>query len=414
MRVALETLGCKLNQAETESLSRQFAERGCMVVNPQDAADIYVLNTCTVTHIADRKSRQCIRAASRLNPQALVVAVGCYADRDREALAGAGAGLVLGNREKAGLVSRLQEDGYLEDSLEMAVPCLRTRSMVAAQNGCNRYCSYCIVPYVRGRETSYPADMVVNAVKTRAAEGYKEVVLTGTEIGAYNDNGLDLKGLLERILLETDIERLRLSSLQPREIAPDLLALWRNRRLCPHFHISLQSGSDGVLERMKRGYTTAEYAQALNLVRSSVPQAAVTTDIITGFPGETEAEFAEGLAFCRSMGFARMHVFVYSRRSGTEAASMSGQVDERLKRERSHIMRELAKTAAAGFRSVFSGQVMDVLWEQRGTGGIWTGYTGNYIRVYSEDPEIEANLITPVNLAKPYRDGMWSKKRLPG
>jgi threonylcarbamoyladenosine tRNA methylthiotransferase MtaB len=411
VRVALETLGCKLNQAELENLARDLAAQGCNLVTPEDTADIYILNTCTVTHIADRKSRHCIRMAKRRNPQALIVAIGCYAERTREELTDLGVGLALGNAEKAELVSRLKEMGYLKSRAEIVTSSLRTRSMVAVQDGCNRYCSYCIVPYVRGREKSYPADDIINEILARVAEGYKEVVLTGTEIGAYHFERLDLKGLLERILNETDIARLRLSSLQPQEISPELLVLWRDHRMCSHFHMSLQSGSNNVLKRMKRQYSTADYATTLSLIRSTVPRVAVTTDLIVGFPGETDAEFAESLSFCRSMGFARIHVFAYSKRSGTQAALMPQQVDEKLKKERSHIMLELARTSAMDFRSAFTGQTMDVLWEQKTPAGIWTGYTGNYIRVYGTNQGTQTNSITPARLVKPYRDGLWGENR---
>jgi threonylcarbamoyladenosine tRNA methylthiotransferase MtaB len=411
VRVALETLGCKLNQAELENLTRGLAAQGCNMVTPEDTTDIYIINTCTVTHIADRKSRHCIRMAKRRNPQALIVAIGCYAEQTREELTGMGIGLILGNAEKQELVPRLKEMGYLKGVPENIASVLRTRSMVAVQDGCNRYCSYCIVPYVRGREKSYPADSIINEIRARVAEGYKEVVLTGTEIGAYNFEGLDLKGLIERILNETGIARLRLSSLQPQEISPELLALWRDPRMCPHFHMSLQSGSNNVLIRMKRQYVTADYATTLSFISSTVPQAAVTTDMIVGFPGENETEFAESLFFCRSMGFARIHVFAYSKRSGTQAALMPQQVDEKLKKERSHIMLELARTSAMDFRSAFTGQTMDVLWEQKTPAGIWTGYTGNYIRVYATNPGTQTNSITPARLVKPYRDGLWGEYR---
>lgn len=415
LRVAFETLGCKLNQAETEDLVRQFAALDCVMVNPGDIADIYILNTCTVTHTADRKSRQYIRAAKRLNLGALVVALGCYVESSSDALRKAGAGLVLGNADKMALVPHLQEMGYFQaQPVSQKVACMRTRSIVAVQRGCSHFCSYCIVPYVRGPGKSYPPDAVINAIKARVSEGYKEVVLTGTEIGTYNYAGLSLKELIEIILEETGIERLRLSSLQPGEITADMLALWPNPRLCPHFHISLQSGSSSVLKRMRRDYTPEEYADTLALIHSRIPNAAITTDIIVGFPGETADEFTECLEFCRRMRFARMHIFPYSRRSGTEAAAMDGQVDDLTKKDRSRVMLALAGSSADSFRRSFLGGSVDVLWERMDASGIWEGYSGNYIRIYSSDSNIGTNLMAPVILTGLYRDGLWGQIKASG
>ncbi len=414
-RVAFETLGCKLNQAETEDLVRQFTALDCVMVNPGDIADIYIFNTCTVTHMADRKSRQCIRTAKRLNPEALVVALGCYVESSRDALRAAGAGLVLGNADKMALVPRLQEMGYFQTQpVSQKIAGMRTRSMVAVQQGCSHFCSYCIVPYVRGPGQSYSSDTVINAIKARVSEGYKEVVLTGTEIGTYNYAGLSLKELIEIILEETGVERLRLSSLQPGEITADMLALWPNPRLCPHFHISLQSGSDSVLKRMRRSYTLAEYADTLALIHSRLPDAAITTDVIVGFPGETVDEFTECLEFCRRMRFARMHIFPYSRRNGTEAAAMDGQVDDLTKKDRSRVMLALARSNAGSFRRSFLGGSVDVLWEQKSASGIWEGYSGNYIRIYSSDSNIGTNLMAPVTLTGLYRDGLWGQIKASG
>jgi len=262
---------------------------------------------------------------------------------------------------------------------------------------------------VRGREKSLPLDQVVAEVKDRVAEGYKEVVLTGTEIGSYNDEGAGLKGLLQRILKETEVARLRLSSLQPQEISPEFIGLWRDRRLCRHFHLSLQSGSDAVLSRMKRRYTVGDYQQAVASIRDTVPGAAITTDIIVGFPGETEAEFDESYQLCRQVGFARIHVFPYSPRRGTEAATMPDQIGDRVKRERSQRMLALAKESAQNFRRKFLGRTMPVLWEKQ-TNGIWSGLTDNYIRVYTKSDKDLTNQLLPVRLVKLFnRDGVWGR-----
>ena len=233
--------------------------------------------------------------------------------------------------------------------------------------------------------------MIINEIRQRAVEGYQEVVLTGTRVGAYSFSGVDLKGLLERILDETTISRVRLSSLQPQEISLELIKLWKNNRLCPHFHLSLQSGSARVLERMKRHYTPEDYRKVVNLIRLEVPSVAITTDVIVGFPGETDKEFEESLEFCRRIGFARIHVFSYSPRSGTEAAKMAGQVPDKVKKERSLKMLALAEESACKFRESFAGMSLDVLWEKQTDDGDWTGITGNYIRVYTKSDDNLSN-----------------------
>jgi threonylcarbamoyladenosine tRNA methylthiotransferase MtaB len=406
-KVALNTLGCKLNQAETELLARELVKAGYELVSHVSQADIYILNTCTVTHTADRKARHRLRHAYRRNPAALVVATGCYARRAHQEISRIeGVALVSGNNEKKHLL-RLITEAYHREHLSSTdgetstptPPALRTRTFVKVQDGCNTPCSYCIVPLVRGRETSLPASEIINEVGDRVAEGYQEVVLTGTKIGTYHDNGTDLKGLLERILAETDVKRLRLSSLQPKEISPRLLGLWTDDRLCPHFHLSLQSGSNSVLARMRRRYDTEEYGQAVSLIRRNVSDAAITTDIIVGFPGETDDDFEESYRFCQRMEFARIHVFPFSARSGTEAAPMPGQIDSRMKKKRSDSMLALAEESARSFRQRFSGRTMTVLWEQRTGDYIWSGVTGNYIRVFTESKEDLNNRLMPVKLA---------------
>ena len=413
-RVALDSLGCKLNQAETELLARQFAEAGYRLVAPTDKADIYVLNTCTVTHIADRKSRHKLRLAHRRNPDARLVAIGCYAERaPRELEPIAGVDLILGNARKWQLLRLLGDSAGLGRSVHPDLAGQsdnggRTRAFIRVQDGCRNFCAYCIVPLVRSREESVPVEQVVAEVGERVAEGYQEVVLTGTEIGAYRDNKVNLAGLLERILGETGITRLRLSSLQPPELSPGLVGLWHSRRLCPHFHLSLQSGSDGVLSRMKRRYATADYQQAVSTIRHVLPEAAVTTDVIVGFPGETDEEFRETLDFCRQMRFARIHVFPYSPRPGTAAATMPRQVSEKIKKQRSQQMLALAEETAQEFQQQFLGKTMEVLWEKK-TGSVWSGLTGNYIRVYARARGDLTNRLLPVKLVKSYRDGLWGE-----
>jgi threonylcarbamoyladenosine tRNA methylthiotransferase MtaB len=399
-RIALDTVGCKLNQAETQHLARQLAQAGYRLVAPEDGADVYVLNTCTVTHVADGKCRRMLNQARRRNPGALVVAIGCYVEHAREELARLkSVDLVLDNRQKMDLLPRLEESGWLiRPGAGPTGADFRTRAFIKVQDGCNNFCAYCIVPLVRGREKSQPLEQVIDEVKSRVADGYKEVVLTGTEIGAYNDNGVGLKELLRRILEETGVARLRLSSLQPPEITPGLIGLWQDGRLCRHFHLSLQSGSDTVLERMGRRYSTDEYQRAVDLIREAVPGAAITTDVIVGFPGETDEEFKEGYSFCKQMNFARIHVFSYSPRPGTRAAAMPQQVGDKLKRERSRRMLALGRACLRRFRQGFLGQTLMVLWEKE-TGGVWSGLTDNYIRVYVKSDEDLTNQLVPVKLA---------------
>jgi len=412
-KVAFASLGCKLNQAETESLARQLAEAGYELVPSAEKADVYILNTCTVTHIADRKSRHLLRQARRQNPDARLVAIGCYAERSPQELSQIdGVDLVVGNEQKPHLLRRLQESGYLGSPLSTRMShhyngC-RTRAFIKVQDGCHNFCSYCIVPLVRRREESTPAAQVVAEIRQRVAEGGKEVVLTGTEIGSYGGEGVNLKGLLERILAETDITRLRLSSLQPQEISPELISLWQDSRLCPHFHLSLQSGSDTVLGRMKRHYTIADYQRAVALIREAVPEVAITTDIIAGFPGETEAEFQESYHFCQQVEFARIHVFPYSPRRETEAARMPHQVADKVKKQRSQKMLALAEESAQNFRRRFLGKTMPVLWEKQ-TGGSWSGLTGNYIKVYTGSSKDLTNQLVSVKLVEIRKDGVWGR-----
>ncbi len=409
LTVAVESLGCKLNQAEAQYLERQLAAAGYRLVAPEDGADIYVLNTCTVTHIADRKSRHLLRLARRRNPDVRLVATGCYAERaPREIAKIEGVELVLDNDLKESLVERL--NGLKKPDVTRGTPRTgaRTRAFIKVQEGCRGACAYCIVPQVRGPEKSVPVDTVLARIGERIADVCREAVLTGTEIGRYNYEGVELKGMVRRILEETSIQRLRLSSLQPPEVDAGLIDLWRDPRLCPHFHLSLQSGSNGVLGRMNRRYTTEDYLDCVSLIRQTVPEAAITTDIIVGFPGETEDELHETLDFCRRVGFARVHVFPYSPRPGTVAASLPGQIAEPIKKTRTGEALSTARECARRFQKQFLGRTMDVLWEKE-TGGIWSGLTGNYIKVYTRNPSNLANQFLSVELERFYRDGLWGR-----
>jgi len=406
--IALQTLGCKLNQAETESLARRFLEAGYQVVAPDQAADIYLLNTCTVTHIADRKCRNLLRLAQRHNPEALIVATGCYVERAAAEVDGIeGVGLVVGNRDKERLVEivRAKTNGHesrgSEDVLRGSP--FRTRALVKIQEGCSQPCSFCVVPRVRGRERSRPQDDIIAEVKTRAAEGYKEVVLTGTRIGSYEHEG-GLRRLVERILKESEVQRLRLSSLEPCDLTPDFLSLWKDSRLCPHIHLPLQSGSDAELQRMGRAYSTADYERAAAMAREAIPDLSLTTDLMVGFPGESEEEFNESYRFCERMGFAAMHVFPYSARPGTKAARMAGKVRDSERKRRCQLMLALAHRSACSFRERFAGRSVNVLWEGN-KDGIWFGLTENYMRVFLPSQEYLGNRVLATKVVG-QRDGI--------
>lgn len=425
IRVAFYTLGCKLNQAETESLAANFSRAGYHLVPHDDIADIYIANTCTVTHIADRKSRHWLRLARQRNPQAFIIATGCYAERAPHELASV-ADLVLGNEGKGhslsiveGLLLRTPSQCKLGEAISPLNDNARIRSLIKIQDGCHGPCTYCVVPRVRDCEYSVPALQIIEEIKDKVAIGYNEVILTGTKIGCYDDallntnsgSGTGLRNLVECILHDTNVKRLRLSSLQPQEISPELLALWRDKRLCRHLHLALQSGNDAMLRRMKRRYSLADYHRLLNLIREVIPGVAITTDVIVGFPGETDDEFEQSYLFCQQAGFANIHVFPFSARPETAAAKMPDQLTNRVKKERSHMMLELSRIARHNFEEQFLGQIMWVLWEKEtSTGnGIYSGLTDNYIRVYTRSQKLLTNEIAPVRLTGFHSQGMWGE-----
>ena len=415
-KVAIHTHGCKLNQADSQVLARQFQEAGFTVVRSATQADVVILNSCTVTANSDSKARQYLRRARRANPDALVVATGCYAQRAKDELSAMEeVSLVLDNRQKETLVStvaaklNLVADSSIQNA-PVAAPVGRSRAMVKIQEGCDQVCAYCIVPKVRGRERSIPPEEIIAEINGRSENGCREAVLTGTQLGTYGFDlpGIDLRDLIRRVLAETSIDRLRVSSLQAQEITHELLELWEDPRLCPHFHIPLQSGSDTILRSMRRRYDTARFAETVELVRKKIPDAGITTDTIVGFPGEGAREFAESYSFAMSVGFSDMHVFPYSIRPGTSAAHLDGQVEVIKKRERTGEMLELAATAMREFRLGSLGQTRPVLWEPgkgRDAGGIWSGLTDNYLRVKAQSDRDLGNVITDARLTG--LDGDW-------
>ena len=412
--VSIQTYGCKLNQSDSETLARRFEQAGYKMVAPSEPADIRIINTCTVTHVADAKARQGLRSAHRENPSSRVIATGCYAQRAPQELAEIdGVDLVVGNSEKHLLVETVlagRGSGTVHSAVKQGPPLStmvegfrRTRAMIKIQEGCNQVCAYCIVPKVRGRERSVPPGELLDQVRQRVNEGYREVVLTGTQLGSYGFDlpEVNLRDLTELLLTETRLERLRISSLQPQEITTELLRLWDDRRLCPHFHIPLQSGSDGILKRMRRRYDTAQYWQTVEKIRSTVPGAAITADVIVGFPGEEEGHFVESLHFARDMEFAEMHVFPYSVRQGTSAAYIGPRVDEGIKRMRMAEMLSVAREQASKFRRGAIGTIRPVLWDRayiRGLKTIHLGLTDNYLKVSTEQEGDLLNRITSARL----------------
>lgn len=412
-----------MNQSESDQMARQLAEAGVALVPFGQRADLYLVNSCTVTHLGDRKSRQLIRQAVRTNPEAFVVVAGCYAEIEAEAVkAIEGVDAVLGNRGKDRLVEVLRshalelgEKPQDEDPSPLTLSQgergiqpspSRTRAFVKIQEGCDNHCSYCIVPSARGHQRSRPTAEVIQEIQKLVGEGYREAVLTGVNITAYgrdygspsardNARGQGLFGLLERILAETEVTRLRLSSLQPEDWNPRFYELWASGRLCRHLHLSLQSGSDAVLKRMRRRYNGDGYARIVAEAREALPGVAITTDVIVGFPGESETEHRETESFLRSLGFGGLHVFKYSPRAGTAAAEMPDQVDPRIKQERSERLISLAREMGQSYRAEFLGSVLGVLWEERLPQGEvrrlgldadsswWTGLSDNYVRVYA-------------------------------
>jgi threonylcarbamoyladenosine tRNA methylthiotransferase MtaB len=415
--VAFSTLGCKVNQSETDLLARQFAAAGYCCVPFDERADVYIVNTCTVTHVADRKSRQVLGQARRLNPQALVVATGCYASIVGNALAGEGV-LVIRNRDKdrmlplvEGRLQRVLPDAPayldLEKYLDVSGGQERSRAMVKAQDGCDSHCTYCIIPRARGRSRSLPPEEVLRRVRALSGEGHAEVVLTGVDLGSYGEDDPDLPdlgGLIRRILEETGVPRLRVSSLEPGDFRDHWLELWSDSRLCRHLHVPLQAGSSGVLQRMERKYTPSEFEAMVAACRRSIPNVTITTDVMAGFPGETAEEFNEGYEFIRSIGFDGMHVFKYSQRSGTRAARISDQVPEEVKTERSRILREEATAGTRRLLERHAGTLGEVAWESR-HGDVARGLTDTNVRVYG--PPVEDNL-SRVRLGAPFRDGLWA------
>ena len=403
---ALHNLGCKVNSYETEAMQQLLEEAGYEIVPFHEKADVYIINTCSVTNIADRKSRQMLHRAKKQNPDAVVVAAGCYVQAAAEELkADLAVDVIIGNNKKQDLLPILEE--YFKDKsdsshvieisetheyerLSIHKIADHTRAFLKIQDGCNQFCSYCIIPYTRGRVRSRRPDEVVAEVRELAAAGYQEVVLTGIHLSSY---GVDFKeeekkenllSLIKQVHEVEGIRRIRLGSLEPRIITEDFAqALASMPKFCPHFHLSLQSGCDKTLKRMNRHYTTEEYAAGCEILRRYFDNPAITTDVIVGFPGETEEEFEETKAFLERIGFYEMHIFKYSRRAGTRADRMPDQIPEQVKSVRSEILLKLEKQMSKAYRESFSGKKKTVLLEEKteiGGRAYMIGHTMEYVK----------------------------------
>lgn len=401
--VSFCTLGCKVNQYETEAMMNLFSKAGYKVLSFGEKCDIYVINTCTVTGMGDRKSRQMIHRAHRLNPDALVVVAGCYSQVSPDEVKKIdGVGLVVGTAERTQIVELAQralaERKQLvsvgdimkkKDYEDMWVTSYssRTRAFVKIEDGCVGFCTYCIIPYARGPVRSRPLDSIREEVASLAKNGYREIVLTGIHIASYGKDGgghtlLDVI----RAVSETDgIERIRLGSLEPRILTEDFVSeISKIDKICNHFHVSLQSGCDETLARMNRRYTTEEYARGVALLRKYFDLPAIATDIMVGFPGETDEEFSKSLEFMRRINFADAHVFAYSNRKGTKADKFEGQVDSRTKEKRSAVMQAAVNEMADEYRKSYIGKTVEILAEREVSPGVYEGHMTNYIKVHAK------------------------------
>ena len=421
------TLGCKVNQYETETMEGLFRQAGYRVVPFTESADVYIVNTCSVTMLGEKKSRQLVRRAQRQNEAALIAVTGCYAQLAPDIVGTLpGVRLIVGTQDRGRIVELVEEaaagsevlrdvgDIMAADTFEdiplFAAP-ERTRAFLKIQEGCQNFCTFCIIPYTRGPLRSRALVSVRREAEKLVAAGFREIVLTGIHLGAY---GRDLTGTVTladaaRTVLEIDgLQRLRLGSLESVELTPALFTLLRDdRRFARHLHLPLQAGSDAVLREMHRFYDTAGYERLLTRIREEVPGIAISTDIIVGFPGETEAMFQESLAFVRRQEFARVHVFPYSRRPATPAAARSDQVPHPVRRERVKMMQALADEMAADYHGKFIGTIVPVLFETQHE-GVADGLTDTYIRVYTKGP-VKIGEITAMRLLRLYQDGLWGE-----
>ena len=411
-KVALHNLGCKVNAYEVEAMQQLLEKAGYEIVPFTEGADVYLINTCTVTNIADRKSRQMLHKAKKMNPDAIVVAAGCYAQADTEKLKEDNAvDLILGNNQKTQIVEVLEEyekehskqvqvieinhtKEYEELSIEQTAE--HVRAYIKVQDGCNQFCTYCIIPFARGRVRSRKIADVLREVETLASKGYKEVVLTGIHLSSYGvdfskEERESLLSLIQAVSKVEGIQRIRLGSLEPRIITEEFLeGIVATGKVCPHFHLSLQSGCNKTLKNMNRRYSAQEYAEKCELIRKYYPAPALTTDVIVGFPMETEEDFEESYEFVKNIHFYETHIFKYSRRHGTKAAAMDGQLTEAVKTQRSEKLLELHDIRAKEYEEAMIGKTIELLLEEEieEDGKMWyVGHSREYVRAVIEKTE---------------------------
>lgn len=425
-KAALHNLGCKVNAYETEAMQELLEKAGYEIVPFKEDADVYIINTCTVTNMADRKSRQMLHRARKMNPDAVVVAAGCYVQtKNEEDVLDDSIDIVIGNNRKQDIVTILEEyeakkRGVTKDvidinhtkeyeELHLSKTAEHTRAYLKVQDGCNQFCSYCIIPYARGRVRSRSKDSVVEEVKDLVRNGYQEVVLTGIHLSSYGvDFQEEKEDLLSLILAVHEIEglkRIRLGSLEPRIITEEFVKTISGlEKMCPHFHLSLQSGCNATLKRMNRRYTAEEYYEKCELLRTYFEHPALTTDVIVGFPGETEEEFEESRAFVDKVNFYETHIFKYSRREGTKAAVMEHQVPEQIKTARSNVLLALNEQKQREFESYYLGETVEVLMEEemeRDGKRLQTGHTKEYMKIAIESDKKLQNQLADVELTSP-------------
>lgn len=423
MKVFLDSIGCRLNQSEIETMARQLLAAGHEIVAQPEDADKIILNTCAVTKEAARDARSKTRRFHRSNETAEVVLTGCYATVAPEKLARLqGAGRIIPNREKERLIQILDPGAPQALPVFDREPILReflaggvsnTRAFVKVQDGCNNRCTFCITTVARGEGQSRHLGDVVAEIQALAGAGYREAVLTGVHLGSYGHdlgNGTSLRQLVEAILKHTDVPRLRLSSLEPWDIAPDFFTLWQDERLLPHLHLPLQSGSDRILRLMARRTRRDSFRELVAAAHAQIPNLNLSSDVITGFPGETEEDFEETLAFVEEIGFSRLHVFTFSARPGTAAAKMKGQLPKQIRKTRTRRVIELGDALSLAFHRRYEGSTLNVLWERasgaNGDGLRWSGYTDNYMRVTASGPAQLFNQVTATRLESAQADGL--------
>lgn len=422
-KAALHNLGCKVNSYETEAMTQLLKKAGYEIVSFQDQADVYVINTCSVTNMADRKSRQMLHKAKKQNPNAVVVATGCYVQTATEKVAqDLSIDLVVGNNRKKDIVEILNEyyaekeageqvkEEYVIDinhtdeyeDLEISTVTEHTRAHLKIQDGCNNFCSYCIIPYARGRIRSRTMESIKAELERLSASGFKEIVLTGINLSCYEDNGKKLIDVIEMADNVNGIERIRLGSLDPEVVTEDFVErLGKVKKICPHFHFSLQSGCDKTLKAMNRHYTSDEYYEKCQLIRKYIDNPAFTTDVIVGFPGETEEDYISSREFVKKVKFAELHVFKYSKRDGTVAAKMPNQIDEKIKTLRSEDLIKTGEELTKEFRQAKIGQDTTVLFEEKillDNKEYWVGHTVDYIKIAVPEKENLEGQIRKVNV----------------